>query len=249
MSREAIQLQAAEGPCRASVFRPLGVGPWPGVIFFMDGIGYRPVLFDMCERIASAGYVVLLPDLYYRTGDYEAVDPSVIFTDPAGRAKLAPLMASTDNLRAGRDDTRAFLDYLGSRADVAKTKVGVTGYCMGGGIALTAAAMHPDRIGAAASFHGGRLATDDAKSPHRFVGSIRGRVLVAGADKDASFPLEQKEALEKAFTAAGVDARVEIWPGALHGWTMSDFPPPVYDGEAAERHYRELIALYAATLK
>jgi carboxymethylenebutenolidase len=247
MAREDVVIRTADGDCRASVFHPDGGGPWPGVIFFMDGIGIRPALFEMCSRIANAGYVVLLPDLYYRAGDYEPIDPKALFANPANRAKLAPLMGSTDNLRAGRDDTRAFLDTLARRSDVAGSKVGVTGYCMGGGIALTAAAMHPDRIAAAASFHGGRLATEDEKSPHRFVNGIRARVLVAGADQDASFPVEQKRALEGALREAGVDARVEIWPGALHGWTMSDFP--IYHPEAAERHYRELLALYDACLK
>jgi carboxymethylenebutenolidase len=240
-------IRTQDGVCPARVFRPDGHGPWPAVIFFMDGLGIRPALVPMAERIARAGYVVLLPDLYYRVGPYPPFDARAVFGDPAGRAKLAPYFASTDNLRAGRDDARAFLAYLAGRPDVAHGKVGVTGYCMGGGIALTAAAMHPGRVGAAASFHGGRLATEDAKSPHRFVASIRARVLVAGADRDDSFPPEQREALERAFAAAGGRARVEILQGALHGWTMSDFP--IHHPEATERHFRELIALLDGALK
>jgi len=247
MSGERIVIATSDGSCPATLFAPASRAPAPAVIFFMDGLGIRPVLFEMCERIAAAGYVVLLPDLYYRAGATTPISAKELFANPANRAKLAPLIASTDNLRAGRDDTRAFLAVLAGRGDVAGTRVGVTGYCMGGGIALTAAAMHPDRIAAAASFHGGRLATDSEKSPHRFAGSIRARVLVAGADQDESFPLAQKDALAQAFATGGVDARVEIWPNLLHGWTMRDFP--IYQADGAERHFRELIALLDATLK
>jgi carboxymethylenebutenolidase len=124
--------------------------------------------------------------------------------------------------------------------------VGTTGYCMGGGMALTAAAAHPDRIAAAASFHGGNLATQSPLSPHLLAARIKAFVYVAGADKDSSYPPEQAALLEQALSDAGVPHRCEIYAGALHGWTMSDFP--VYDEAAAERHWRELLALFAEKL-
>jgi carboxymethylenebutenolidase len=216
------------------------------VIFFMDGLGIRPVLFEMGQRLADAGFVVLLPDLFYRAGSYEPLDVRAVFASGDVRAALAPFMSSTDNLRASQD-TAAFLDYLESRGDVAGTKIGTTGYCMGGGISLTAAATYPDRIAAAASFHGGSLATDSELSPHRLVDNITARVYVAAADNDSSYPPEMAARLCEALMASSVDHRHDLYVGAAHGWTMSDFP--VYDHAAAERHWRELIGLFDDRLR
>ena len=117
---------------------------------------------------------------------------------------------------------------------------------MGGGISLTVAGTYPDRIAAAASFHGGNLASDAEDSPHLLAPKIKARVYVAGADQDGSYPPEMEVRLDKALTDAKVDHRCEIYPGALHGWTMADFP--IYNEPAAERHWTELIALFKATL-
>jgi carboxymethylenebutenolidase len=117
---------------------------------------------------------------------------------------------------------------------------------MGGAISLTAAGTYPDRIGAAASFHGGNLATDSELSPHLLASRITARVYVAGADQDNSYPPEMAARLEQALGEAGVDHRCEIYLGALHGWTMTDFP--VYNESAAERHWDELLTLFAEAL-
>src|SRR6478752_4414363 len=166
MAREEVVITTTDGECPASVFTPDGLGgSWPAAIFYMDGLGIRPVMFEMGQRLADAGYVVLLPDLFYRAGPYEPLDPKVVLASDDFRAALGVRFASTDNLRASQD-TAAFLEFLDQRSDVAGTKVGTTGYCMGGGISLTAAATYPDRIVAAASFHGGGLASDSELSPH-----------------------------------------------------------------------------------
>src|SRR5262249_41136821 len=159
---------------------------------------------------------------------------------PEKRAAHGRFFTSTSNAKAAAD-TRAFLDCLDSREELGGKKIGITGYCMGGGMVLTVAATYPDRIGAAASFHGGRLATDAAASPHKLAPKIKARVLVAGADNDQGFPPEQAQRLDVALTAADVDHRVEIWSGAAHGWTMKDIP--IYNEAAAERHWREMLAL------
>jgi len=245
MSRVQVDIETTDGICPTSVFTPNGTGAWPGVIFYMDGPGIRPLLFEMGERLAAAGYVVMLPDLFYRAGPYAPVNPAEMFADPDKRAAHGKFFTSTSNAKAA-SDTRAFLDYLDTRSDVEGSHVGVTGYCMGGGMVLTAAATYPDRIAAAASFHGGRLATDSQNSPHLLAPSIKARVLVIGADQDAGFPPEQAERLRGSLAAAKVNHRVEIWPGALHGWTMKDVP--TYNETAAERHWQELFALYDATL-
>ena len=245
MSQEQISIRTGDGECPAYVFTAAEGGRYPAVIFFMDGLGIRPTLFEMGQRLADHGYVVLLPDLFYRAGPYEPLDPKEVFASGDVRGALAHLFSSTDNRRAGAD-TEAFLAYLGSRNDVAGSKVGTTGYCMGGGISLTAAGTYPDRVAAAASFHGGNLATDDKLSPHLLAPQMTGRVYIAGADHDSSYPPEMADRLERALTDAGVDHRCEIYPEALHGWTMADFP--VYNEAAAERHWEELVALFASTL-
>lgn len=245
MGQETTSIRTKDGDCPAFVFTPEGMGPWPAVIFFMDGIAIRPTLFAMSARLAAEGYVVLLPDLYYRLGHYEPLDATTIFSSPEALAKLGPMMASTDNRRA-TEDTAAYLAYLDTRADVAGTKVGTTGYCMGGGISLTVAGTYPERIAAAASFHGGNLATDSELSPHLLAPKMKGRIHIAGADADSYYPLDMHQRLKNALADAKVDHMCEIYPGALHGWTMID--TPVYNEEAAERHWRELLALFAEAL-
>jgi carboxymethylenebutenolidase len=245
MSYEQVSIQTHDGACPAYVFTPSGSDSHPAVIFYMDGLGIRPTIFDMGQRLADYGYVVLTPDLFYRAGPYEPLDPKTVFASGDVRGAIGHLFASTDNRRAA-DDTEAFLAYLEGRADVAGTKVGTTGYCMGGGISLTAAGTYPDRVAASASFHGGNLATDTDLSPHLLAPRMAARVYVAGADNDDSYPPEMAARLEKALSDADVDHRCEIYAGALHGWTMADFP--VYNEAAAERHWGELATLFADTL-
>ncbi|WP_082545788.1 MULTISPECIES: dienelactone hydrolase family protein [unclassified Sphingomonas] len=239
---EQLVIPAADGPCPAHLFLPDGEGQWPAVIVYMDALAIRPTMIDLAARIAAAGYVVLLPDLFYRHGPYAPIVASEI---KDFRAEIGPLMATIDNRKAAAD-TAQFLAFLDTRPDVKGRKVGVTGYCMGGGMALTAAATFPDRIVAAASFHGGSLATDAADSPHLLAPQIAAEIYVAGADRDRAYPPEMAERLETALTEAGVTHRCEIYAGAIHGWTMNDLP--IYNQPAAERAFAELIALFARTL-
>ena len=247
MSRTEISLPTPDGAARAFTFAPGGKGPWPAVIFIMDAPAIRPALYEMCERIAAHGYFVLLPDMFWRAGAYPPIDIAAVFKDEvARRAVLGPLMTSTDPDKAMRD-IGACLDYL-ARQDQAKgDQVGITGYCMGGGLALRAAGLFPDRVIAAAAFHGGRLATDAPDSPHLLAPRIKASILVAGADDDAGFPPEQADRLKAALDAAGVDNEVTIYKGARHGYAPSDMP--VYDPEASERHFRDLFALLDGVFK
>jgi carboxymethylenebutenolidase len=246
MAKQEVAIKTADGVCKTAVFTPSsGAGPWPAAIMYTDAFGIRPTFLAMAQRLADAGYVVLAPNLFYRYGEVEIPDPKTVFSSPDGFEKIRPIMASTDKLKAGAD-TGAFIAYLDTRKDVAGKKIGVTGYCMGGGLAMASAGQHPDRIAAVASFHGGGMATDDPQSPHLFAPKIKAYVYVAGADKDNSYPPEQAARLEKALSDAGVAHKCEIYPDALHGWTMPDFP--IYKEDAAERHWRELSALFARTL-
>ena len=242
---EEIAIQTGEGTCPTYVFTPAGSGPWPAAIFYMDGLGVRPTLFAMAQRLADAGYVVLLPDLYYRMGPYEPFVPADVFAGGNPLSVIGAHFSSTSTRLAGVD-TAAYLAYLDTRGDVVPGKVGLTGYCMGGGMAITAAGLHPDRIAAAASYHGGNLATDSDISPHLLAPAIKGRIYVAGAVEDGSYPPEMAERLEQALSDAGVDHLCETYEGALHGWTMADFP--VYNEAAAERHWRSLLGLFEEAL-
>jgi carboxymethylenebutenolidase len=248
MSRANVTIPTPDGDARSFAFTPdNGQGPWPAAIIFMDAPAIRPALFEMGERLAQAGYYVVLPDLFWRAGPYPPLDIAAARAgDPTQQALFAKLRASTDNERAMRD-AKAVLDWLPSQPQAKAGKVGVTGYCMGGGIALRAAGTFPDRIAAAASFHGGNLATEEANSPHLLAPKMTARVLVAGADEDRSYPEEQNVRLAAALKDARVEAAVSIWKGAKHGWVPTDMP--VHNPEAAERHWKELVALFDETLK
>ena len=248
MSRTDIVIATRDGDCPAYVFRPGGEGPWPAAIVLMDAPAIRPTLFGLAERLASHGYLVLLPDLFYRDGPYEPVtDIGALFGSDEARAAIFAKLGKASSPDNARADMQAFLDFLDTQPDVKHDQVGVTGYCMGGRLAILAAANFPDRIAAAGAFHPGHLATDDPASPHLLAPQIRGRVYVGGADQDGGFPPDQAERLAKAFADAGVDHRVEIYEGARHGYVMNDVP--AYHEEAAERHWREMLDLFESTLK
>jgi carboxymethylenebutenolidase len=239
-------IETRDGVCPSHVYRPAGTGPWPAVLIFMDGLAIRPAMLEIAERLAGHGYVVLLPDLFYRAGPYEPMEPKAVLADPERRKVLMEKFfasATPANIMA---DVPAFLDYLAGRPDVKPGPIGITGYCMGGRLALIAAGTYPERFAAAASYHGGRLAADDPDSPHRLAPRMRARIYVAGAIEDQSFPDDMKQRLEKALTDAGVDHKIETYP-AKHGWVFPDFP--VYDAAAAQRHWQTLLALLDSTLQ
>jgi len=242
-----VQLVLPGGEARAFVFTPdAGQGPWPVIVFYMDGPAIRPALFEMGERMAAAGYYVLLPDMFWRLGPYPPINVAQLFGSPEGRQTFRDTyFSSTDPVRA-MADTSVFLDWLDQQPEARPGALGVTGYCMGGGFALRAAAAFPDRVVAAAVFHPSNLATDQPDSPHLTVGQIKARVLVAGGDKDASFDESQKDRLAAALSDGGVDAEVSIWSGYRHGWVPTDLP--AHDAEGAERHWTTLVAWFDTAL-
>jgi len=245
MSHQQVTITTGDGDCPAHVVTPDGAGPWPAVIIYMDALGMRSVLVEIAERLAKNGYIAFLPDLFYRAGAYEVPSPREVFASGEAMKIIGPLMATTGAAKAA-EDTRYFLDYLDGRSDFSG-KAGTVGFCMGGGMAIAAAGTYPDRIAAAASFHGGRLASDAPDSPHLYAPRLKAEVYIAVADNDQSYPPEMEERLEKSFTEAGVNYRSEHYPGALHGWMKPDFP--IYNEEAAERGWRAMLALFARNLK
>jgi carboxymethylenebutenolidase len=243
-----IEIKTADGACPSYVFRPSDhhEPSSPAAIVFMDGLGIRPAILAIGERLAANGYFVLLPDLFYRAGPYAPIDAKEVFSNPDKLKELSTRFQAHVSQAKVMSDTRAFLDYLVAQPDVQPGPIGTTGYCMGGFMSLSAAGTFPDRIRAAASFHGGRLASDAPESPHLLAPKMKARVYVAGAIEDQWFPDDMKVRLEEALTSAGVDHRIETYP-ARHGWVPTD--SPVYDETQAERHWTELLALFDATLK
>ncbi|MGH6992343.1 MAG: dienelactone hydrolase family protein [Caulobacteraceae bacterium] len=247
MARAEVNIPTPDGEARAYVFEPAGEGPWPPVLFFMDAPAIRPALFEMAERLTKNGYFVLLPDMFWRAGPYEPIDIAKVFQDEAARRVVfGKLMASTDAQKA-MSDTAAFLDWIVANPKARPGKVGITGYCMGGRLAIIAAGTFPDRIAAAGAFHPGGLVTDSANSPHLLAPKIKARIYVAGADEDAGFTADNAQTLRHALDQAGVENKVEIYAGAKHGYAPPDMP--VYDRAASERHWRELLNLLDETMK
>lgn len=246
MPHEQVTIAAPDGDCPAHVFTPPNGNPVPvpAIIFFMDAGGIRPAVLGMAERLANAGYVVLLPDIFYRFGPYGPLDPVEVFKGDY-RAILGPLMATTGNAKAAAD-TEAFLAYLDTRADVAGDKVGAVGFCMGGGMAIAAAGTHPDRFAAVASFHAGNLATDAPDSPHAYAPRLKAELYIAAADQDDSYPPAMAERFQAALDQAHVPYRAETYRGAAHGWMKPDFA--VYDEAAATRGWAEMTAFFDRVL-
>ncbi len=245
MTQRSVEIQAADGSCPASLSVPAGGGPWPAVVMFPDAGGMRDTMREMGARLSDLGYVVLVPDFYYRNGPYGPLDMRTAFSTKDNAEKLMNMIRSYTVDLAVRD-ARSFVDYLESLPEKKQGDVGTTGYCMGGRLSLLAAANLGTAIAAAASFHGGNLAnSDDPDSPHHKARDIDAAVYVAGAIEDQSFSDEQKELLEKSLTEAGVVHTIETYQ-AHHGFAVPDNPS--YDEAAAERHWKATEHFFGSTL-
>src|SRR5579862_4558531 len=199
MSYSQVQIKTLDGVCPTHVFCPDSGGPWPAVLVYMDGIGMRPAVMDIAERIANEGYFVLAPNLFYRVG-YNAEHGVSVFENAESRADLMnrifPSASSANIMR----DTEAFLAYFDAQDKVKHGPIGITGYCMGGRLSIYAAGHFGDRVAAAAAYHPGGLATDAPDSAHKLASKIKARVYVAGAMDDRSFDDAQKARLEQALS-------------------------------------------------
>lgn len=246
MPRIDVSVPTPDGLCHATLHVPADGLPAPAAILFPDAAGPRETFRVVADRLAGTGYAVLLPDVHHRLGDWKPFDAATVFADPPERERLMTMARSVTAEMTIRD-TGAFLAFLAARPEVAGPRVGVFGYCMGGRAALLVAGRFPDRVGAAASFHGGRLAdAADADSPHLLAGQVKAAVYVAAAENDMTFPPEQYARLEAAYAAAGVRHTMEIYPAA-HGFAVPD--NPTYDPAADERHRAALQTLFATHLR
>ena len=239
-------IATADGQCDVTVATPEGTGPWPAVVMYPDAGGPRPTFDDMAARLAALGYLVLVPDMYYRDAGWAPFDMATVFGDGAERARLFGMIQKvTPEVMVA--DANAFFDYLAARPDVTGERFGTTGYCMGGRTSFVLAGRLPDRIGAAMSFHGGGLVTDDDVSPHLRAAQISAVVYIAAAENDGSFTVGQGQILDAALTDAGVEHTVEFYPAA-HGFAVPD-NIGAYDEAASQRHWDAMERVFAATLK
>jgi carboxymethylenebutenolidase len=243
-----IEIPTRDGVADAYFTHPDDGVRHPGVLFYMDAFGVRPHLKAMADRLAEAGYAVLVPNVFYRSGRAPVLDlPEFIDTSHRTELfdKIGPMMRALTPERAV-SDAEAYLGWLADRPEVADGPVGVTGYCMGARLSLRTAGAYPERVAAAAGFHGGGLATDAPDSPHLAADRVAAELYFGHADQDHSLPPEQIERLNAALTEAGVPFRAEVYEGARHGYTQADTSS--YNADAAERHWKELLALFERTL-
>ncbi|KIZ43677.1 MULTISPECIES: dienelactone hydrolase family protein [Rhodopseudomonas] len=244
MIDQQIEIPTKDGRVSTFISHPERDGPFPVILFYMDAPGIREELRDMARRLATSGYYVMLPSMYYRSNVFE-LGPIPSDDDAPERKRMFDLMA-TLTIPMVMQDTTALLDYAASQQAASKGPAGAVGYCMSGRYAISAAVHFPERVKAAASIYGTQLMTDQADSPHRTAKNASGELYVACAEIDRWAPLEMIEPLRAALKADGVTAEVELYPGVHHGFA---FPKrPIYDKQAAERHWERLLALYRRRL-
>ena len=244
-----VTINTPDGTCDAAFIHPAS-GAHPGVIIWPDAGGLRPSFRDMGKRIAGEGYSVLVPNPFYRLSKSPqfTTTANLDFNDKELMAKIMTLMSSVQAAGAAEKDAVAYVAFLDAQRPVDKTKkIGTQGYCMGGALVVRTAATVPERIGAAASFHGGGLVTDKPDSPHLLAPKIKARMYFGIAANDDQRQPDAKDKLKESFTKAGVPVEVEVYP-ARHGWCVPDMPveggAPLYDKAQAERAWGKLVALY-----
>ena len=240
---ETIQVRTNDGVCATHIFTPANGNNLPAVIMFMDAYGIRPAMFELADKLANAGYCVALPDIFYRVG-WTAEAATNLFEIPEKREYFMKTVVPNTSADKVMSDMPAWLSALRERPDVRDGGIGTTGYCLGGRLSLTAAGTFPDDVVAAASYHGGGLATDAPDSPHKLAPRMKGRVYVAGAIEDRGFDDAQKQRLEDALTAAHVEHKIETY-NAHHGWVPSD--QKTHDEAATQKHWRTTFDLFGGT--
>ena len=221
-------------------------GRHPGVIIWPDILGLRPAFRQMGRRLAESGYAVLVINPYYRAARAPVVPQGASFQDPSVRETVMPLRQQL-NAATQFTDAQAFASFLDQQTAVdTGRKLGTTGYCMGGPMVMRTAAAVPERIGAAATFHGGGLVTDEPDSPHLLIPQMKAHFLIAIAANDDEKQPEAKDVLRAAFTAAQLPAEIEVYEGTLHGWCPPD--SAVYNEAQAERAWARLLGLFESAL-
>lgn len=240
-----VSIKTPDGTADAYFVHPVS-GRYPGVLIWTDILGLRPAFRQMARRLAESGYAVLVPNPFYRTRSAPIVPAGATLQDEKTRTTLFALMA-TLSAQTHLTDAKAFIAFLDAQPAVnTRRKIATTGYCMGGPIVLRTAGAFANRIGAAASFHGGGLVTDKPDSPHLYIKQMRGQALIAIADNDDKRSPGDKDVLRQAFAAANQPAEIEVYAGAMHGWCPPD--SMAYNKDAAEKAWSRMLAMFDKAL-
>jgi carboxymethylenebutenolidase len=246
MTEHKIQIPTAVGSAEGIIYRPETEGRWPGVILYTDIGGIRASHEQMARQLSEKGYVVLMPNVFYRTSALPLFDFPRKLGDERTTKRFGELSAPLTP-EAIESDASDYVDFLARQDSVKAGMMGVVGYCFTGKMALYTAHSRPDKIAAAASFHAGGLATDAPNSPHFVLGpAIKARLYFGHATNDKSMPAEAIERLNHALAAWGGKYESEVYEGAFHSWTVPD--SPVYNLPQAERAFEKLTQLFAETL-
>ena len=246
LTQQEIEIKTPDGKSDSVFYQPEDAGSLPGVIFLTDIGGIRPSQRGMAKRLAAEGYAVLMPNIFYRSGHVPVFDFPFEFGEERTMQRIKEISAAVTP-EAFERDAAAYADFLVSHPSVSKGEMGVVGYCFSGALALRIAAVRPDRIAAAASFHGGRLVTDEPSSPHLLLGRIKAELYFGHAIQDRSMPAEAIQKLNAGLEAWGGRYESEIYGGAHHGWTVPD--NPAYNRPQAERAFEKLKELFERALR
>ena len=240
-----VSIETPDGTADAYFAHP-SKGAHAAVLIWPDIVGLRPAFKMMAKRLAGDGYAALVINPYYRQVKGDLVEPGQTFRDPGVREKIVPYARALSQ-ETNRIDTHAFIDWLDAQSAVdTSRKIGTTGYCMGGPMTMIAAAERPDRIGAGASFHGGRLNTDKPDSPHLLIPKMNASYLIAIAENDDERNPTSKDILREAFAAANRPAEIEVYEGTKHGWCPPD--SAVYDESMANKAWERTLVLFDKAL-
>lgn len=245
VSESEVSIETPDGMTDAYYVRP-SEGKHPGILIWPDILGLRPAFRAMAKRLAEAGYSVLVVNPFYRSAVAPVIPDGASFRDQETRDVVIPMYRKL-SATTHTSDSKVYVEFLDAQDDVdSSRKIGTQGYCMGGPIIMRTAAAVPERVGAAASFHGGGLVTDAEDSPHLLIPKTTAHVLHAVAENDDEKNPTVKDDLREAYAAADLPAEIEVYEGAMHGWCPPD--SAVYNKEQAERAWARLLHLYKTAL-
>ena len=245
VTESEVNVKTPDGTADCYFVHP-STGTAPGVVVWPDILGLRTAFRKMGKRLAESGYAVLVVNPFYRGKKAPVVPEGTVFSDPLVTSVIRP-MAGNLNATTHTTDAKALIAWLDSQPSVARNKkIGTTGYCMGGPIVMRTAAAVPDRVGAAATFHGGPLVSTAADSPHLLIPQMKAQFLIAVAENDDMREPNTKTTLKDGFAKANLPAEIEVYGGAQHGWCPPD--SPVYNEAQAEKAWTRLLALFGKAL-
>jgi len=245
VTESEVNVKTPDGTADCYFVHP-ATGTAPGVVVWPDILGLRTAFRKMGKRLAESGYAVLVVNPFYRGKKAPVVPEGTVFNDPAVNNVIRPIAANL-NATTHTTDAKALIAWLDSQTSVANNKkIGTTGYCMGGPIVMRTAAAVPERVGAAATFHGGPLLTAMPDSPHLLIPQMKAQFLIAVAENDDMREPNTKTTLKEGFAKANLPAEIEVYAGAQHGWCPPD--SPVYNEAQAENAWTRLLALFGKAL-